>query len=135
MSERILVIDDDQDILTYFSKYLVSKGYKVMLADTGKKGLEIFEQQKPDIVFCDIILPDIDGIKILYMLNKTSPVAEVVLMTAYIDNKVVIQALREGIVHYLEKPFLNEDIDNAIEQCRKKIKQRDKSNNLFFERI
>jgi DNA-binding response OmpR family regulator len=80
---KILVVDDDTNIIRYYKEELEEEGYEVLTAHTGKKALELFEKESPDIVTLDILMPDIDGISLLRQMKEQQPKTPVIMSTAY----------------------------------------------------
>jgi CheY-like chemotaxis protein len=80
---KVLVVDDDRNIIRYYKEELEDEGYEVVIADTGKKALELFEKESPDIVTLDILMPDIDGISLLRQMKEQRPKTPIIMSTAY----------------------------------------------------
>lgn len=80
---KILIVDDDQNILRLYKEELEEEGYTVITAANGKEAIEQFEKEEPDIVTLDILLPDIDGIKLLRQIKEKRPRLPVIMSTAY----------------------------------------------------
>lgn len=80
---KIMVVDDEKNILMLYQSELEEEGYEVIAANSGKEALELFEKEKPDIVTLDIMMPDIDGIQVLRQLKEKNPNVPVIMLTAY----------------------------------------------------
>ncbi|UCE78081.1 MAG: response regulator [Nitrospiraceae bacterium] len=80
---KILIVDDDQNILRLYKEELEEEGYTVITAANGKEAIEQFDKEEPDIVTLDILLPDIDGIKLLRQIKEKRPRLPVIMSTAY----------------------------------------------------
>jgi DNA-binding response OmpR family regulator len=80
---KILIVDDDQHIRRLYKEELEEEGYEVVVAATGTEALEMFERENPDLVTLDILMPDIDGIKILRQMKEKRPRVPIVMSTAY----------------------------------------------------
>jgi two-component system response regulator AtoC len=102
---KILVIDDDVQIREILNVNLKEMGHNVLLVESGKKGLETVENENPELVICDLILPDINGIKILEEIKEYNPKIQVILITAYYDMSSIIKAMQKGSFDYLQKPL------------------------------
>jgi response regulator RpfG family c-di-GMP phosphodiesterase len=102
---KILVIDDEQQILDLVCEILVHHGFEVISATNGKQGLELFEHEKPTVIMTDIYMPEITGIEILKTIKKISPVTQVIVFSGVGTNSEIIEALRLGACDYLVKPF------------------------------
>lgn len=80
---KILIVDDDVHILRLYKEELEEDGYEIVIANTGKKALELFEKENPDIVTLDILMPDIDGITLLRKMKDQQPKIPIIMSTAY----------------------------------------------------
>jgi len=118
MEATLLIIDDDKSIRKAFSMTL-SDSYEVHSAANGKSGLSQLQKQEPDLVLLDIGLPDTDGLELLKTIKETSPETVVIMVTAFRDIKMVIEATKLGAFDYLLKPIdsheLRLTVENALE--------------------
>jgi DNA-binding response OmpR family regulator len=80
---KILIVDDDQNILRLYKEELEEDGYVVVTASNGQEALEQFDKESPDLVTLDILLPDIDGIKLLRQMKEKRPRMPIIMSTAY----------------------------------------------------
>jgi DNA-binding response OmpR family regulator len=80
---KILVVDDERNILKLYHAEFEDEGYSVITADSGKDAMEIFERENPDLVTLDILMPDMDGIQILRQMKEKKPHMPVIMLTAY----------------------------------------------------
>jgi DNA-binding response OmpR family regulator len=80
---KILIVDDDQNILRLYKEELEDEGYIVVTASNGQEAIERFEKEDPDLVTLDILLPDIDGIKLLRQMKEKKPRLPIIMSTAY----------------------------------------------------
>lgn len=80
---KILIVDDDQNILRLYKEELEEDGYAVVTASSGQEAIEQFERENPDLVTLDILLPDIDGIKLLRQMKERKPRIPIIMSTAY----------------------------------------------------
>ncbi|MEJ2696330.1 MAG: response regulator [Candidatus Sulfobium sp.] len=80
---KILIVDDDQNILRLYKEELEEDGYTVVTASNGQEAMEQFEKEDPDLVTLDILLPDVDGIKLLRQMKEKRPRMPVIMSTAY----------------------------------------------------
>ena len=114
MDERILVIEDDQNILRLLQRALVFEGYKVDLAADGQIGLNIAQESKPALVVLDLMLPDVDGIEVCRRMRQFSS-APVLMLTARDKISDRVEGLDTGADDYLVKPF---DIEELLARIR-----------------
>jgi DNA-binding response OmpR family regulator len=80
---KILIVDDDPHIRTLYKEELIDEGYEVVLANSGKEALEIFEKEHFDLVTLDILMPGMDGIEVLRKMKEKNPTLPVIMSTAY----------------------------------------------------
>lgn len=80
---KILIVDDDQHIRRLYQEELQDEGYEVVVAATGAEALDLFEKENPDLVTLDILMPDIDGIKLLRQMKEKKPRIPIIMSTAY----------------------------------------------------
>jgi len=103
---------------------LGKEGYRLTLAESGKKATEIFDKSSYDLVISDIKMPDMSGVEVLRHIKETDPSVPVIMVTAYASAETAVEALRLGAYDYLTKPFkleeLKANIRNALEKVRLK---------------
>ncbi|MBI5212855.1 MAG: response regulator [Nitrospirae bacterium] len=80
---KVLVVDDEKNILKLYKAELEEEGYAVVTANSGQEALDIFESENPDIVTLDILMPDIDGIQVLRQMKEKRPEIPIIMLTAY----------------------------------------------------
>ena len=105
MAKSILIVEDNEDLLTYLREILVEDRYTVHSASSGTKAIKLFEETNPDLVLLDLTLPDISGETIkkeFKALNKQIPI---IILTGDTDPSTVVRNLREGADDYIFKPF------------------------------
>jgi len=121
--KNILIIDDEKDLCQLLGETLSSHDYNVKFAHTKKNALSSLKEQTPDMVFCDLKLPDGDGMKILSKIKKISPGTIVNIITAYGSDETRDEAKRLGAYSFIDKPFSEEDIlGNIREFCKAGVK-------------
>jgi DNA-binding response OmpR family regulator len=113
MSERILVVDDDPDIVQFVTMNLELEGYRVEAVSSGRAALEAAGRDTPDLVLLDIMMPDMDGLEVLSRLQVSPATAHVsvVLLTARAQSGDRIRGLEMGADDYITKPF---DIEELV---------------------
>ncbi len=80
---KILVVDDDLHIQRLYKEEFEDEGYEVVVASNGQEAMDMFEKESPDIVTLDILLPDIDGIRLLRQMKEKNPKVPIIMSTAY----------------------------------------------------
>lgn len=118
----VLVVDDDQHTRELVRRLLASQGHTVLQAANGRQAMERFLEASPELVVCDVRMPDMDGIELLGKIRELSAVTEVVMITGFADAELVIEALRKGASNFVEKPFRLEELlaqlERSFAQCR-----------------
>jgi len=107
---KILIVDDDLDFNFNLSAILKENNFEVIAAADGSEALEKIQGACPDRGLLDLRLPDVDGMKVLQKMKESNPDLEIIIITAYIDVKDAIQAMKLGAYDYLTKPFDNEEL-------------------------
>lgn len=112
---KILVVDDDINIQRLYQEELEEEGYEVVIASTGKDALEIFENEDPNIVTLDILMPDIDGISLLRKMKEKRPDIPIIMSTAYdYRDDFAVWASEAYIVKSSDLAELKKTIKNLI---------------------
>lgn len=107
---KILVIDDEKNILYSINKLLEKQGYEVDTFTSPIEGLEAFKLNSYDITLIDYKMPEMNGITLLKEMKKEKPSAVIIMMTAYGTTETTIEAIAFGALDYLTKPFDGEDL-------------------------
>jgi CheY-like chemotaxis protein len=110
----ILVVDDEIDVLEMIELGLRSAGYEMLTADSGERAIEIFGQQRPDLVICDIKMPKMNGITTIARLREQDPGLPVVVLTGYLGPQTIEECEQLGGVELLRKPFLFRELSKAV---------------------
>jgi PAS domain S-box-containing protein len=118
---RILLIDDEPDILRVLSRSLETDGYAVACARTGAEGIAAFEAERADIVVTDIKMPGMDGIEVLKHIKARDPDSEVVIITGHGDIDSAVEALQFGASDFINKPVRDEALSIALKRAEDKI--------------
>lgn len=129
MMKSVLVIDDNKDIRENTAEILELAGYRTITAENGKKGVELAVREKPDVIVCDIMMPELDGYGVLHLLRKNSDAQNIpfIFLTAKTERSDFRKGMEMGADDYVTKPFEDIELLNAIEMRLKKadvMKQR-----------
>lgn len=117
---KILVIDDEKPTLFMFRLFLTAYGYEVYVAEDGEKGLALFDEISPEIVFTDIKMPGIDGIEVLRRIRKTGKPAQVIIITGHGDMEKVVEALDLDASDFINKPVERQALNSALARAEKR---------------
>ncbi|MBM4044909.1 MAG: sigma-54-dependent Fis family transcriptional regulator [Planctomycetes bacterium] len=118
----LLVIDDDPAHAEAVAESLEKVGHKCLVATSGRQGLQMLEDQSPDVVITDMRMPDVDGMDILRAAKKQLPDVEVLLVTAFADVKDAVTAMQEGAATYLTKPVNIAELRTVVDKALQKQK-------------
>ncbi len=115
MAQRILVVDDDEDLHELVNTALEREGYGVLSAADAFEGLEILAREKVDLALLDVMMPGMDGLEMLARLRPQHEDLRVIMMTAMSTPETVVSAMRDHACDFLAKPF---DIDDLLSAVR-----------------
>ena len=130
MSENILIIDDEPDILKTLASALRLERYRVATAPGGEAGLQLFREEPFDLVITDMRMPGMDGIQVIQRVKAIDPDAEAIVLTGYATLDNAVEALRHlGAFDYLKKPLENIDelflaVEKALEKRRLNLENK-----------
>lgn len=117
----ILVADDDPDILLYFRAIMKDSRFQLFLVPSGIEALKKAQQQKIDLAFIDVNMPDMDGLETMEKWRKIQPDTQIIIISSYSDGNLVRRAIKEGAYTYLFKPLKKMDILSVTVKCLKEI--------------
>jgi DNA-binding response OmpR family regulator len=117
MRKKILVVDDEDDILNFLELVLGEKGFDVITASGGQEALTRAQLEHPDLVLLDIMMPQMDGWEVLKLLRVDEETAEipVAMLSARTEARDRVQGLQEGAIDYICKPFSLQELLGKIE--------------------
>ena len=122
--ERILVVDDEENMVHFLTKFLRAEGFEVEGAGTGEAALERLRTAPFELVLTDLKLPDADGIEILKAARELHAETVVVLITAYGTIESAIEAMRAGAYDYVTKPFRASEILQVVNKALERVRLR-----------
>lgn len=127
----VLCVDDEINILKSIKRLLYKQKYQLLLAESGAKALEIMQQNDVHVIISDMRMPVMSGAQLLEKIAVSSPNTYRILLTGYSDIESTIDAINKGKIHrYLQKPWNNEEIINAIEEGLEKVKLKNENTHL-----
>jgi DNA-binding NtrC family response regulator len=113
---KVLIVDDERDMLSNCTRILRRCGYNCSTADTSELALELVESERPDVVLVDLRMPGKSGIEMVMAIKARHPDIEVVLMTAYATIETAVDAIKQGAFDYLPKPFTADQLQAVIQR-------------------
>lgn len=120
---KIITIDDDPVVRTLIKKTFSSLGFEVITAADGIEGLRAIENNQPDIIILDVMMPIIDGLEVLKRIKATPKIAKipVIMFTAISDGHMVVETSKFGADDYIIKPFQSSVL---IQKVKKLLKDK-----------
>lgn len=131
---RIAIIDDDPDILKWFTYHLSKNDHEVLTAPDGEQGLDLILEQEPDVSLIDWKMPRKDGLTLIGEALQARPWTLAIMMTAHGSVQSAVQAIKLGAFDYLTKPLDLEVVQVTLKKCEEQISLR-KENLLLKEQI
>ena len=114
---HILVVDDEEDVRDTLSGVLKKLNYVPHTAENGKEALEIFNNQKIDVVLSDLYMPEMDGIQLLKRIRAIDSKVVFMIITAHPTIETAVDAIKKGAYDYLTKPFHIEEVRMKINRA------------------
>jgi len=114
---KILVVDDEEAIREVISTLLEAKGYLCTVCSNGRLALEAFRKDTFDLVLSDIVMPEMDGLKLLAELRQDDPDVPVIMVTAMHDISIALEAIRAGAYDYILKPFERDQLHLSVRRA------------------
>ena len=124
---RVLIVDDEFQLLEAFKKKLSKEGMEVFTASNGQEAMSIITEETLDIGLFDIKLPDTDGVDLLGRLRETQPTAEVIMLTGYASVDTAIRSMKLGAYDYLTKPVKLSELHTVILKAYEKKQLKEKT--------
>jgi len=121
MMERVLIVDDEEQMRELLAKVLEKNGYQVTTAGDGGQALTLLEKEPMDLVVTDVRMPGLDGMEALKAIKELNPEIVVIIMTAFGSIDQAVQAVKEGAYDYINKPF---KIDEMLLTIKKALEER-----------
>ena len=120
--KTILIIDDNEEIRDNTAEILTLGGYRTITAENGKKGVEAALHDRPDLIVCDIMMPELDGYGVLHLLRKNPDTEDIplIFLTAKAERSDLRKGMEMGADDYVTKPFEELELMNAIESRLRK---------------
>lgn len=114
---RLLLVDDEVAHLKTLERLFLKEGYQVSTATGGQEALDLLREQRFELVLTDLMMPDIDGMDLLKLVQALQPQAEVILMTAFGTVERAVQGMKEGAYDFVPKPIKRATILKAVRQA------------------
>ena len=132
MTRHLLIIDDEESLIEFLSLLFVEQGFNVETASSVASARRQLDGSRYDLVLCDIMMPDGNGLDLLSQIKKETPRTAVIMMTAYTSTKSAIEAMRLGAYDYISKPFDVDELKLLVERALEKAELEDE--NIYLRR-
>ena len=128
-SAKLLIIDDDEVVRASIAAYLDDSGFQVLQAGNGLQGLEVFEREQPEVIICDLRMPQIDGLELIRRINVIDSEVPVIVVSGAGVMSDAVEALRLGAADYLIKPLedlavLEHSVRRALDRSQLRLENR-----------
>ncbi len=121
MKKKMLIVDDEEDILIFLSYHFNKNGFTVTTAPDGIIGLSKFEKDSFDIIITDIRMPYMDGIEMCREIKKQDRITPIIFLTAVTDDYKILHAMRTGADQFVDKPIKLDDLTAIVNGLINKI--------------
>ncbi len=129
--KKLLLIDDDPNLILLVKDYLEFRGYEVVTAENGREALEVLEKQTPDMIICDVMMPEMDGYSLVSAIRSDSKTSwiPVLFLSAKGQSQDRVKGLNIGADVYMVKPFEPEElvaqVESSLKQASRLIQHKD----------
>ena len=111
---KLLIVDDEVDIREFAKRFFAKRGIEVFTASGGREGLNLIDDQKPDLVLLDVQMEEINGIEVLRKLRDAKNNTKVVMVTGAEARAIIKAANRLGAIGYVHKPLILEELEKIV---------------------
>jgi CheY-like chemotaxis protein len=117
MGKKILIVDDNPNVLKLLNISLSKAGYDIVEAENGEIAFQVANKEKPDLIISDIMMPQMDGIELCWMIRENSevPLVPFIFLTSFDDSEMEIRGFRAGADEYLNKPIDRKELLERVE--------------------
>ncbi|TWC29004.1 serine phosphatase RsbU (regulator of sigma subunit) [Pseudomonas sp. SJZ079] len=128
-SATLLIIDDDEVVRASLAAYLEDSGFNVLQAENGLQGLEVFQREEPDLVICDLRMPQVDGLELIRRINALEVATPIIVVSGAGVMSDAVEALRLGAADYLIKPLedlavLEHSVRRALDRAHLRLENQ-----------
>jgi len=134
LKTRILIVDDEVDALDLMEELFMKHGYETYTARNGLEALKVINEHEPDILISDMVMPEMDGIKLLEVVRKKYPDIAVIMITAHGTIETAVEAMKKGAKDYILKPLRLDEILSKVDTISQ-LKSLQKENEYLREKL
>lgn len=114
--QKILIVDDEQDICEFVRNFFQERGYEVLIAPDGEQALELTKKNNPELVLLDIKMKGMDGIATLKHIKELNKNQKVIMVTALDNQDKIAEACKLGACEYITKPLILDHLEQTVEK-------------------
>jgi DNA-binding NtrC family response regulator len=114
--KKVLIVDDDKDIVRIVATMLEGRGWDIAAAYGGAEAIEKVAASKPDVILLDIMMPEMNGIEVLKRIKKLDAAARIIMITAFGDVESYLDSMELGAYEYINKPFETDELLEMIDR-------------------
>jgi DNA-binding NtrC family response regulator len=129
-AERILIVDDEPDMIETCRRILASTGYQCFTTTDSREGLRMVEGEHPDLLLTDLRMPEMDGMEMLQRAREADPNLPVIMLTGHATVETAVAAVKAGAFDYLSKPFSIDQLRLSVERALTKRRLEQENLNL-----
>ncbi|MBW1945955.1 MAG: response regulator, partial [Deltaproteobacteria bacterium] len=111
MPEKILLVEDELEMLEFLDRFFKRKGYEIRTAETGERAWQLIEETMYDLVICDLVMDDLSGVELLQRIRSVDGILPVIIITGAGTIETAVQAIQLGAFHYITKPFKIQELE------------------------
>ena len=117
MKGRLLIVDDEPDMLENCTRILGKAGYECLTVQDPRKAMTLLEAERPDLLLTDLRMPGVDGLGLLRHAHQVDPQMPVIILTAFASIESAVEAVKEGAFDYVPKPFSVDQLKLAVDRA------------------
>ncbi len=117
MTERLLIVEDEDTLCASLQRVFIRDGYDVDIAGSAESAFKLLEHRSYDLIITDIILPGISGIELLTKYRTTNPAQKVIVITAYASLTTAVESLKAGACDFIIKPLMHDEMKKAVRKA------------------
>ena len=121
-SIKLLVVDDEVDVCDFVQHFFVERDFEVFVSCDGRTALDIVKDKQPDIILLDMLMPIMNGMDALKEIRKFNESIKIIIVTAVEDDEIVAEAKNYGIVEYITKPLILEQLEKTVISVAENLK-------------
>lgn len=114
MSERLLIVEDEDTLCESLQRVFMREGYQVDRAQSAEAAFTLLEHAKYDLIITDIILPGISGIELVTKYRRKNPTQKVIIITAFASMATAIESMKAGASDFIIKPLIHDEMKRAV---------------------